>query len=184
MGGGVGSPFFLQQSWLLSGRVQEGSSCQTLCSLPQVGMVLGSDSWCAPSEVEIRHMKVLIPPCPAQPDSWLSSWLACQLPALTPASSPPACVNVKRCGGNTLRKPGRFHLPAPLVGDQTALRSDANFNHRVCTNSDAGAALEALVAVRRVGTDPVFLKQKRTLSLGWILWRMTFGADSPNPGTL
>lgn len=56
VGGGVGSLFFLQQSWLLSGRVQEGSSCQTLYSLPQVGMVLGGDSEvCPPRSGDTAH---------------------------------------------------------------------------------------------------------------------------------
>lgn len=64
--GGVGSPFFLQQSWLLSGRVQKGSSCQTLCSLPQVGMVLGSDSYvCPPRSGDTAHESPYTFPMPS-----------------------------------------------------------------------------------------------------------------------
>lgn len=40
-----------------------------------------------------------------------------------------------------LRKPSRFSIYLPHQLEIRQLwRSDANFNHRVCTNSDAGTA--------------------------------------------
>ena len=61
--------FFLPDSMLTSPSGKEWSSEVTVMY--------------AHPEVEIMHMKILIhSPCLMQPDSWLSFWLACQLPAL------------------------------------------------------------------------------------------------------
>lgn len=161
VGGGVGSPFFLQQSWLLSGRVQEGSSCQTLCSLPQVGMVLGSDSYvCAPRSGDTAHESPYTFPVPGaarQLAVLLAGMPASGTDSLPP---PPACVNVKRCGGQTRSgSPAAFPFTCT-----TGWRSDSSGDQMQISTTESvptvmpGRPLEALVAVRRVGTDPVFSK--------------------------
>lgn len=75
-------------------------------------------------------MRVLIHSVPGWHQETVGAvlWLACQLPALTPCLPPPACVNVKRCGGQTAQETRPlFPLPAPLVGDQTALEIRCKF---------------------------------------------------------
>lgn len=71
--------------------------------------------------------------------------------------APPACVNVKRCRGQTRSgSPGPpFHLPSPPGGgDQRGRRWDANSSTRSAQKSNRG---------RRAGTDPVLWGAKGTL---------------------